>query len=103
MKEAEAYRDDGSPYAAAMKRLEASETLLAATAVGPEHISRAILRAIRARRPRARYVAPFTGHLMLMLLAILPTSITDAAFRRVLGLPRRRVSAPAPAQIAAGA
>lgn len=96
MKEAEAYRDAASPYAAAMLQLEAAEKKMGKTAVGPEYISRAIHAAIRARRPRARYVAPLSGHLLFVLLAVLPTSWVDAVFRRLTGLTApRRQSRPA--------
>jgi hypothetical protein len=43
-------------------------------------------RAITARRPRARYIAPAFAGLGLMLVALLPTRWVDALFGRVFGI-----------------
>jgi hypothetical protein len=70
------------------------------TAVGPEHVTRAIRRAIEAKRPSARYVAPRRVHLFLAFFRLLPTSWSDALLRAVLGLNRSLVArnAALPAQ-----
>jgi short-subunit dehydrogenase len=71
----------------ALERFRASEERLSA---GPETIARAIGQAIAARRPRARYVAPGSARLMMVLLAFLPTAWLDAIFTRLMGLHRPR-------------
>ncbi len=72
-----------SPYAAALARAERLRARMEATAVGPEVVARAIHKAIARRRPAARYVAPWYGRLLLAVLAITPTRLQDAAFRRL--------------------
>jgi short-subunit dehydrogenase len=85
-REANAVENPGSPYAPAYARVGQMADRLMAQAVGPEVISRAILRATEARRPKARYVAPFHAMVGLHLLRALPTWLTDAVMIRMTGL-----------------
>ncbi len=88
-----------SPYAAIYARADRIKEQADAQAVGPECIAEAIERAITARRPAARYVAPFRTRILLALVALLPTRWVDAAMRAMVGLtPRRpaRRGAPPP-------
>lgn len=48
--------------------------------IGPECIALAVEHAITARRPRARYVAPWSARSFLFLASALPTSWLDALF-----------------------
>ena len=63
-----------------------------AKAPGPEVVARAVVRAVEARRPKARYVAPATYRLLIALRMLLPTAWSDAIVRRVVGIGRLRVS-----------
>jgi len=67
-----------SPYADVYARSLEFNELFQRTAVGPEHTTRAIERAIEARWPKARYVAPYRVKFVLALVALLPTRWTDA-------------------------
>jgi NAD(P)-dependent dehydrogenase (short-subunit alcohol dehydrogenase family) len=87
----EKYRSDASPYAPIYARTDEIKRLADGRSVGPEHITRVMARAIDARRPSARYVAPFSSRLMLALFLRLPTRWLDGILRRVLGLTRSRV------------
>ena len=44
--------------------------------------------AVNSRRPRARYVVPFSSNLPIWLAAITPTRIYDAIMRWATGLNR---------------
>ena len=77
-----------SAYAGALAKAEVLRKRMEATAVGPQVIARAIHKAIRRRRPAARYVAPWFGNVVLGLLALTPTRIQDAAMRRLSFLTR---------------
>jgi hypothetical protein len=55
-------------------------------------VVRAIERALTARRPCARYVAPRQFALLIALIKVLPTSWVDAAMRRAFGLTRRALA-----------
>jgi NAD(P)-dependent dehydrogenase (short-subunit alcohol dehydrogenase family) len=70
-------------YGPAIARADKLRARMESTAVGPEVIARAIHKAIRRRRPAARYVAPWFGHLVFGLLAVTPTRVQDFAFRRL--------------------
>lgn len=63
------------------------------TAVSPDCVARAMERAITARRPAARYVAPFRTNVLLAFVALLPTSWMDAALRWGMGLTKKRLAA----------
>lgn len=75
----EKYRNPSSPYAGIYQRAEAFRRLLEARAVGPDGVARAIEHASVGRRPRARYVTPFSGKLFAWLASWLPTSWFDYA------------------------
>jgi short-subunit dehydrogenase len=70
-------------YGAAISKAETLQKRMMSTAVGPTVVARAIHKAIRRRRPAARYVAPWYGSLVIAFLAVMPTRITDAAMRRI--------------------
>jgi short-subunit dehydrogenase len=97
MESVAAYRSPESPYASALARAEAIERGTNSIAANPRVIVRAIERAITSRWPRARYVAPWLGSLMLWTTMLTPTRIVDAILRALMGLRRRSVGGRRPA------
>jgi short-subunit dehydrogenase len=93
-REANAIERPGSPYAPVYARIAKIADQMMVQAVGPEVISSAMVRAIEARRPRARYIAPFHARLGLYLIHAMPTWLTDAVMSRMSGLSRVRPSKP---------
>ncbi len=91
--EGAAYFNADSPYAPVYARYDVLRKKADEFAPGPQVISRAIERAATAWRPRARYVAPFSGHFILALFALLPTRVIDWTMRLALGLTRKKLSA----------
>jgi short-subunit dehydrogenase len=85
-REASTIESPGSPYAPVYGQLNKVADRLLAQAVGPEVISNALIRAIEARRPKARYVAPLHAKLGMYLINSLPTWLTDAIMMRMSGL-----------------
>jgi short-subunit dehydrogenase len=83
-----AYADAASPYAPVFHYADQMRAQSDATAVGPETIARTIARAIRARRPAARYMAPYKARALYWLLRRLPTRWVDALMRRIAHLDR---------------
>jgi NAD(P)-dependent dehydrogenase (short-subunit alcohol dehydrogenase family) len=93
-----------TPYAVAVEKYEQMSKMADRFASNPIVIAKAITRAVRARRPSARYVAPRSTHFVLWMNALLPTRVWDWAMRKVgflnkkaLGLdsaPRTHVPAP---------
>ncbi len=57
-------------------------------ATGPAPVSRALVRAVEARRPAARVVAPGRFLLVIALVKLLPVCWVDALMRRIAGLGR---------------
>jgi NAD(P)-dependent dehydrogenase (short-subunit alcohol dehydrogenase family) len=72
-----------TPYARAFERYEQMSKAADRFASDPIVIARAISRAVRARRPAARYVAPFSTNLVLWLRALAPTPVWDWAMRKL--------------------
>lgn len=91
---AEKYKGAPSAYSAVLARSDALQKRMMSTAVGPEHVTRAIRKAIEAKNPSARYVTPWRIYFALTLFTILPTSWTDRLLRALLGLNRSLVAGP---------
>ncbi len=85
---------ESSPYAPVVAQAERFRAKFEAQSAGPEVTTRAIVHAALARRPRVRYVVPFSASLVLSLLSTLPTRLVDAIFRAVAGLDRKKLAAP---------
>jgi short-subunit dehydrogenase len=91
--------DASSPYAAAVANAAAVRKKFEATMVGPEYVTRAIRKAVESKRPRARYVTPYSALASIWLLKLLPTSWADAILGRVSGLTRGNLAPGAPAKL----
>ena len=89
-----------SAYGPAIAKADKLRARMESTAVGPIHVARAIERAIRARRPSARYIAPRITWMALFFKAITPTRVWDWTMRKFafLGLVEKAVKAPAGAR-----
>jgi short-subunit dehydrogenase len=86
----------GSAFAPLMNKAGEVLEMFEKTGVGPEHVSRAIRKAIESKRPSARYVAPWRTYMALWLITMLPTSWVDAAFRTAMGLTKRNLAKQLP-------
>jgi NAD(P)-dependent dehydrogenase (short-subunit alcohol dehydrogenase family) len=82
----DSYRGADSPYAAIYARIDEIKAQISRTAVDPLVISKAIERAVTARTPRARYVAPVVGRVIIALAAWLPTRAFDWVVAQAMGL-----------------
>lgn len=102
MLEATKYVNDASsPYAGVLAKSGDLRRLSDRTAVGPACVSRAIERAMTARHPRARYVAPLRMGLGMALLRALPTFVSDAIVGTLTGFSSKNLKAlPEPARAA---
>jgi NAD(P)-dependent dehydrogenase (short-subunit alcohol dehydrogenase family) len=85
------YRRADSPYAALYDRIDEIKAQAERIAADPLVISRIIERTVSARAPRARYVAPFNGRVILALAAWLPTRVFDWILARAMGVTRARL------------
>jgi len=72
-----------TPYSAALGKYEEMSKMANKFASNPIVIAKAINRAVRARRPSARYVAPFSTNFILMFKAIAPTRLWDWSMRKL--------------------
>jgi NAD(P)-dependent dehydrogenase (short-subunit alcohol dehydrogenase family) len=83
----------GAPYADQIGKLLAFQKEMNATAARPEVVARAIVRAVEAEKPRARYVVPlFRARALIALAEFLPTEMSDAVLRGITGLRGSRTS-----------
>lgn len=84
-----------SPFAPIVQRADELLQLFERTGVGPDHVARAIRKALESRRPSARYVAPWRTYMGLWVFRLMPTSWMDAVLRLLAGLTPRLLKAPA--------
>jgi NAD(P)-dependent dehydrogenase (short-subunit alcohol dehydrogenase family) len=73
----------GTPYAASVAKYEQMSKLADRFASNPIVIAKAIARAVSARRPSARYVAPRSTNMVIWMSLVLPTRVWDWAMRKV--------------------
>jgi short-subunit dehydrogenase len=74
---------DSSPYKPAMEKVEQLSRTFDRFASEPIVIAKAIARAVNARRPAARYVAPRSNYVLLWMSAFLPTRMWDWSMRKM--------------------
>ena len=79
----------GSPYLPVVDRTDKLLGYFESTGVGPEHVARAIRKALESKRPSARYVAPWRTYLGLWMFRLLPTAWMDPILRTLTGLTPR--------------
>lgn len=91
------YLKEGSPYANSFQLADGVEQKIDRFAATPRAVTKVIDRAIRSRRPRARYVAPWFNAFGPWMSRLLPTRLLDWVFRRAAGLkePARVKALPA--------
>jgi short-subunit dehydrogenase len=75
-----------SPYAASYALASGIRSASDKMAFSPEHVARAVRKAIGSRFPRARYVAPWFLGILLAFVPFSPTWLLDAIFRRAFRL-----------------
>lgn len=92
----ERFADASSNYADALQNLDSVVARTEAMGVPPERIAQVIDRIVASRRPRSRYVAPFSAWLSLALARVVPTRWLDAVLWRAtqLGASSRKSLAP---------
>ncbi len=72
-----------TPFKVAVEKYEAMSKTADKFASNPIVIAKAIARAVNARRPAARYVAPFSTNFVIMFARMVPTRVWDWAMRKV--------------------
>ncbi len=78
--------DRHSPYQRYFERLNRFIAQASVYSPPPETVAQVILRALTARRPRARYVATWDARLMLAIVPRLSDGLRDVLWSRLLGL-----------------
>ena len=81
----------GTPYGLAVRKYEEMSKFADKFASNPIVIAKAITRAVKARRPAARYVAPRSQHMIFIASAILPRRVWDWAMRKVGNLNEKTI------------
>ncbi len=87
-----------TPYSAALGKYEEMSKLADRFASEPIVIAKAIAHAVNARRPAARYVAPFSQHFALLFRAIVPTVVWDWTMRKLGFLTPKYLAVPTASQ-----
>jgi short-subunit dehydrogenase len=84
-----------SAYAKAVEKYEQISKLADRFASDPIVIAKAIARATEARRPAARYIAPFTTSFVVLFSRLAPTRVWDWAMRKAAFLSPRTLGVTA--------
>lgn len=78
-----------TPYRAAFEKVEQLKQQTQRLGWTPEAVAQVIVRALKSRHPRPRYVAASGGKILLFLMTkVLPTRISDAFWKRFYGIDR---------------
>jgi NAD(P)-dependent dehydrogenase (short-subunit alcohol dehydrogenase family) len=72
-----------TPFKVAVEKYEQMSKTADRFASNPIVIAKAIARAVNARRPAARYVAPFSTNFVILFARLFPTRVWDWAMRKV--------------------
>lgn len=88
-------KDDASPWADVYRNATAIAEQSDKMAGTPEDVVAAMRHALRARRPRARYVMPFLSRVSLFFMKLTPTFLLDAIMMRFVGLGGRKLASKA--------
>ena len=80
--------DLDNPYRQTMFDLDELAQKNLKNPLSPEDVAEVILRAATARRPKERYVTPFSARLQTGFLGLLPPRMLDAVLSRVYGIER---------------
>lgn len=81
--------DPENPYLQTMFELDRLAKKNLEGALSPDDLARVIVRAATARRPKARYYAPFSALVQSVLFRMLPARMADWILMRVYKLERR--------------
>ena len=94
-----------TPYAVAVQKYEKLSKFADKFASNPIVIAKAISSAVRARRPSARYVAPFSNYMIFAMSAFLPRRAWDWVMRKAgfLSSKHLNLATVTPASVAAKA
>jgi short-subunit dehydrogenase len=88
----EKYKSEGSPYAAVYARANELRAMTDKTAAEPIVVAKAIAHAVESRRPRPRYVMPFTGKFFVWLAGWMPTRVMDWMMATTMGLTKKNLA-----------
>jgi short-subunit dehydrogenase len=83
-----------TPYHAALGKYEQLSKLANRFASDPIVVAKAIGRAVNARRPSARYIAPLSNTFVILFARVFPTRMWDWAMRKVAFLSEKSLSVP---------
>jgi short-subunit dehydrogenase len=88
IREADAARASSTRYGDVYQRQSELAAKFDRVAAHPETVARALVRAVEAKRPRIRIVAPGRFLLAIIAVRLLPVCWVDALMRRIAGLDR---------------
>lgn len=92
------YRTPDSPYAPILANAERiNDDAKRFVEVDTLWVSRAVARAVHARRPRPRYMVALHARFALMAARLLPTRVMDFIYTRSMGIGPKALTAPEPA------
>ncbi len=92
------YQDSTSRFAKVFARADELKRRSDEMSAEPHVVVRAIEKAVTSSRPKARYVAPFSSALMLVVMGFMPTALLDWVMTKMTGLTSENVGGSRPAR-----
>ena len=78
---------ENTPYRPTYEKIKGLEQQTESMGWTPQQVAKTIIRALRARNPRPRYVAATGGRIFIFLMTkVLPTWVTDTFWKRFYGI-----------------
>ncbi len=82
--------DAGVLYGEAMDAMRKAADKFASRAIPPEAVAKVVVKALRAKRPKTRYLVGTDARIMAALVKVIPDGLRDAIVTSQLGLPKKK-------------
>ena len=81
--------DAGRLYGEAMDAMRRAADKFASRAIPPEAVAKVVVKALRAKRPKTRYLVGTDARIQAALVKVIPDGLRDAIVISQLGLPKK--------------
>ncbi len=82
--------DAGVLYGEAMDAMRKAADKFASRAIPPEAVAKVVVKALRAKRPKTRYLVGTDARIMAALVKVIPDGLRDAIGTSQMGLPKNK-------------
>jgi hypothetical protein len=84
--------DAGVLYGEAMDAMRKAAHKFASRAIPPEAVAKVVVKALRSKRPKTRYLVGTDARIQAALVKVIPDGLRDALVTSQLGLPKNKLA-----------